>query len=253
VSEGALLEARGVTMRYGRLAAVAGVSFQLEEGEILGLIGPNGAGKTTLVNVIAGSVKGWTGEIRFRGRSLRRLRPHRIARLGIARSFQIAQPFAGMSVIENVLVGALFAHRERARVAAARAKALAVLESLGLGEKAHLPADSLSAPERKRLEIAKALAMEPQLLLLDEVMAGLNPAEIDLAVEQIRRVRDEGVSILMIEHVMQAITSLADRVVVLHHGEKILDGPTADVLSDELLIGAYLGARARRGRDVSSQ
>jgi branched-chain amino acid transport system ATP-binding protein len=146
VSEGALLEARGVTMRYGRLAAVAGVSFQLEEGEILGLIGPNGAGKTTLVNVIAGSVKGWTGEIRFRGRSLRRLRPHRIARLGIARSFQIAQPFAGMSVIENVLVGALFAHRERARVAAARAKALAVLESLGLGEKAHLPADSLSAP-----------------------------------------------------------------------------------------------------------
>jgi branched-chain amino acid transport system ATP-binding protein len=122
-----------------------------------------------------------------------------------------------------------------------------------LGEKANLPADSLSAPERKRLEIAKALAMEPQLLLLDEVMAGLNPAEIDLAVEQIRRVRDEGVSILMIEHVMQAITSLADRVVVLHHGEKILDGPTADVLSDELLIGAYLGARARRGRDASSQ
>ena len=121
MSEGTLLKARGVTMRYGQLAAVAGVSFDLHEGEILGLIGPNGAGKTTLVNVIAGSVKGWTGEIRFRGRSLRRLRPHRIGRLGIARSFQIAQPFAGMSVLENVLVGALFAHRERARVAAARA------------------------------------------------------------------------------------------------------------------------------------
>ena len=248
-SEPVLLDAKGVTMRYGNLAAVAGVSFELEEGEILGLIGPNGAGKTTLVNVIAGSVKGWTGEIRFRGRSLRRLRPHRIGRLGIARSFQIAQPFAGMSVVENVLVGALFAHRERRRVTAAHRNALAVLESLGLGGKADLPADRLSAPERKRLEIAKALAMEPQLLLLDEVMAGLNPVEIDLAVDQIRRVRAEGVSILMIEHVMQAITSLADRVVVLHHGEKILDGRTADVLGDELLIGAYLGVRGTRGAE----
>jgi branched-chain amino acid transport system ATP-binding protein len=248
-----LLEARSVTKRYGSLAAVAAVSFELKEGEILGLIGPNGAGKTTMLNVIAGSVRGWTGDVRFRGRSLRPLRPYRIGRLGIARSFQIAQPFEAMTVAENVMVGALFARREQRRVAAAHQKALEVLEPLGLVDKADSPAESLNAPERKRLEIARALAMDPQLLLLDEVMAGLNPADVDLAVERIRRVREEGVSILLVEHVMQAIASLADRVIVLHHGEKILDGPTADVLSHELLIGAYLGARARRGRDVSSQ
>ena len=236
-----LLEARSVTKRYGSLAAVAAVSFELKEGEILGLIGPNGAGKTAMVNVIAGSVRGWTGEVRFGGRSLRRLRPYTIGRLGIARSFQIAQPFEAMTVAENVMVGALFGRRELRRVAAAREKALEILELLGLIDKADSPAQSLNAPERKRLEIARALAMEPQLLLLDEVMAGLNPADVDLAVERIRRVRAEGVSILLVEHVMQAIASLADRVIVLHHGKKILDGPTADVLSDELLVGLYLG------------
>jgi branched-chain amino acid transport system ATP-binding protein len=245
---GALLEARNVTKRYGRLTAVDGVSFDVDEGEILGLIGPNGAGKTTLVNVITGSAPGWTGEIRFRGRSLRRLRPYRIGRLGIARSFQIAQPFAVMTVVENVIVGALYGRGQRGRVAAARASALEILEPLGLAGKADQPAESLNPAERKRLEIAKALATEPELLLLDEVMAGLNAAEVDLAVELIRHVRERGVSIVMIEHVMRAISSLADRLVVLHHGEKILEGPPADVLGDEVVIGAYLGARSAARR-----
>jgi branched-chain amino acid transport system ATP-binding protein len=244
-----LLEARNVTKRYGNLAALAGVSFDVIEGEVLGLIGPNGAGKTTLVDVITGAAPGWTGDLRFRGRSLQSLRPYRIGRLGIARSFQIAQPFSAMSVVENVMVGALYGQARRARVGAARAASLEILEPLGLREKADLSADSLNPTERKRLEIAKALAMEPRLLLLDEVMAGLNATEIDLAVELIRHVRERGITIVMIEHVMRAIASLAERVVVLHHGEKLLEGPPAAVLSHELVIGAYLGARSRRGRD----
>jgi branched-chain amino acid transport system ATP-binding protein len=244
----ALLEASDVTKRYGNLAAVAGVSFELEEGEILGLIGPNGAGKTTLVNVITGTAPGWTGDVRFRGRSLQRLRPHRIARLGIARSFQHAKPFAALSVVENVMVGAFYGQGRRVRTRAARALSLEILEQVGLVDKADLAADSLIPAERKQLEIAKALATEPELLLLDEVMAGLNATEIDLGVELIRHVREQGVTIVMIEHVMRAIASLADRVVVLHHGKKMLEGSPATVLSHELVIGAYLGARSRRAR-----
>ncbi len=241
-----LLDVRGVTKQYGNLTAVADVSFELAEGEILGLIGPNGAGKTTVVNLIAGSVKKWAGEIRFRNHPLRRLRTHQIGRLGIARTFQVAQPFTEMSLLENVMVGALFGRRQAQRMAAARTKGLAVLESVGLADKANQPAASLNAPERKRLEIARVLAMEPQLVLLDEVMAGLNPAEVDLAIELIGRVRAQGVSMLMVEHVMRAVTSLADRVVVLHHGEKVSEGPPLEVLRDELVIGAYLGRRGTR-------
>ena len=237
-----VLELRSVTRRFGNLAALRDVSFDVGEGEIVGLIGPNGAGKTTLVNVIAGGSPGWSGEIRFRGRPLRGLRPHRIARIGIARTFQIAQPFAGMTVRENVVVGGLYGHSEGGvRVSAARADEL--LADLDLVEKADEPAETLNAPERKRLEVARALSLDPSLLLLDEVMAGLNAAEVELAVDLIRRVHARGVTILLIEHVMQAIASLAQRVVVLHHGEKIVEGPTAQVLSDELVIGAYLGSR----------
>ena len=242
----ALLEARGVTKHYGSLAAVMDVSFELAEGEILGLIGPNGAGKTTIVNLIAGSVKKWTGEICFGGHSLRRLAPHEVGRLGIARTFQVATPFVGMSLLENVMVGALFGRSATRRTAAARSKAVAVLKALDLADQANRPAASLNASERKRLELARALAMEPRLVLLDEVMAGLNPAEVELAIELVRRVRDQGVSILMVEHVMPAITSLADRIVVLHHGENVSEGPPTDVLSDELVIGAYLGRRGKR-------
>ena len=241
-----LLEARGLTKLYGSLAALRDVSFDVGEGEIVGLIGPNGAGKTTLINVLTGTTHGWTGEIRFRGASLRGLRPYRIGRLGIARTFQVAQPFAQMTVRENLLIGGLFGDSENsARVARRRAEEL--LMDFNLEEKADQPAETLNAPERKRLEMAKALSTKPELVLLDEVLAGLNPAEIGSAVELIRRVRAGGVTIFLVEHVMQAIASLADRVIMLHHGEKILEGPPASVLADEHVIGAYLGTRSRRG------
>ena len=240
----ALLSVENVTRRFGGVVALDRVSFDAAEGEIVGLIGPNGAGKTTLVNVVAGSAPGWTGEIRFRGRALRGLRPHRIARLGVARTFQIAQPFAGMTVRENVVVGGLYGHAEGG-VRASTARADELLAALDLIEKADEPAQTLNAPERKRLEVARALSMDPSLLLLDEVMAGLNAAEVQLAVDLIRRVHARGVTILLIEHVMQAIASLAERVIVLHHGEKIVEGPTTEVLSDELVIGAYLGSRRK--------
>jgi branched-chain amino acid transport system ATP-binding protein len=240
-----VLELDGVTKRYGSLAALNGVGFSVGEGEVVGLIGPNGAGKTTLVNVVSGEAPGWTGEIRFGGRSLRGLKPHRIGRLGVARTFQIAQPFTGMTVLENVVVGGLYGH-EHGGVRAARGRAEELLAELDLESKADEPAESLTAPERKRLEIARALSTGPSLLLLDEVMAGLNASEVDLAVELVRKVRARGVTILLIEHVMRAITALADRVVVLHHGVKLAEGPTADVLADARVVAAYLGSRPTR-------
>lgn len=239
-----VLELEGVTKRYGNLSALSDVTFSVGRGEIVGLIGPNGAGKTTLVNVVAGSAPGWSGEIRFEGRSLRGLQPYRLGRLGIARTFQIAQPFTAMTVLENVVVGGLYGHAEGG-VRVARERAEELLAELDLTARADEPAESLSAPERKRLEIARALSMAPTLLLLDEVMAGLNASEIDLAVELVRKVHARGVTILLIEHVMQAISLLADRVVVLHHGVKLAEGATAEVLADEQVIGAYLGSRQR--------
>ena len=243
-----LLEARGVTKRFGTLAALKDISFEIREGEILGVIGPNGAGKTTLVNVISGSAPGWTGEIRFRESSLRRLRPHRIGRIGIARTYQVAQPFGGMTALENVMVAALYGLERHASVRDARARAEEILEQLGLADRGDTPSESLNAPDRKRLEIAKALATEPELVLLDEVMAGLNPAEVEQAVQLIERVRSRGVTIMLIEHVMQAVLRLADRVLVLHHGVKMVEGPTEAVLADEQVIAAYLGARFGRRR-----
>jgi branched-chain amino acid transport system ATP-binding protein len=241
-----LLSVQGVTKRYGSLEAVAGVSLEVAEGAIVGLIGPNGAGKTTLMNLIAGSVGEWTGEIHFRGRPLRRLRPHDIARLGISRTFQVAQPFTEMSLVENVMVGALFGGRERLGVAGARSKALAILDATSLADRADRPAASLNPAERKRLEIAKALSSGPELVLLDELMAGLNATEVDAMMGLIGQLRDSGLSILMVEHVMRAVTSLADRVVVLDLGRKVAEGPPAEVLGDERVIGAYLGRRGIR-------
>lgn len=239
----AMLEVQSVTKRYGSLAAVDDVSFDLADGEILALIGPNGAGKSTILNLIAGSVKKWTGEILFRGRSLKPLRPHQVGRLGIARTFQVAQPFTEMSLLENVMVSTMFKSGGAPRAEAARSKALTVLEVMGLAELVDQPAESLNASERKRLEVARALAMEPQLVLFDEVMAGLNATEVDMAIEVVTRVREQGISVLLVEHVMRAVTSLADRVVVLDRGEKVAEGEPAEVLSDELVVGAYLGRR----------
>lgn len=241
-----VLEVIGVTKRFGNLAALKDISFTVEKGEIMGLIGPNGAGKTTLVNMIAGGLPYSVGDICFLGKSIRGLKPHQAGRLGISRTFQVVQPFNNMTTLENVMVGALFGNTKRKRrVGKARQKSLELLDFLGLSTKKDVPGESLNISDRRRLERARVLAMLPTLLLLDEVMAGLNPTEIDEGVELIKKVRDAGVTILVIEHVMKAIAKVSDRVVVLHHGEKITEGPPEIVLNDKQVIDAYLGKRYR--------
>jgi branched-chain amino acid transport system ATP-binding protein len=240
----AILEIDHVTRRFAGLVAVSDVSFALNEGEILGVIGPNGAGKTTLVSLISGTLTPSSGDIRFQGQSITSLPAFRRARLGIGRTFQIMRPFPGLSVLDNVAVGALFGHGEESTaLQEAREKARRHLEFVGLGRFADQRADELGGPGRKRLELAKALAMEPKLLLCDEVMAGLNHVEIDEVIDVIRKVRYSGITVLVIEHVIKAIKSLSDRLLVLHHGEKIADGEPDVVLSDKTVVEAYLGKR----------
>lgn len=239
-----IMSARSVTKYFGGLAAVAHVDFDLAEGEILGLIGPNGSGKTTLVNVITGALPLSSGDVRFRDRSLRGMAWYRIGRLGVCRTFQVVKPFPGLTVLQNVMVGALFGADGGARgLAAARRLADEMLGFVGLAHRGDALAEALNVPERKRLELARALAMRPIVLFLDEVMAGLNPAEIDAAVNLIKRVRDRGVTLVVIEHVMKAIRNVSDRIVVLSHGEKLTEGPPEAVLQDPAVVATYLGRR----------
>ncbi|HEY3919924.1 MAG TPA: ABC transporter ATP-binding protein [Stellaceae bacterium] len=239
-----LLEARALTKRFRGLHAIERVSFVLRRGEMLGLIGPNGAGKTTLVNVISGTLPADSGKLFFEGAPIDHLPPYERAHLGIGRTFQVMKPFPRLTVLENVAVGALFGyHGGEHDLKVAREQARALLDFTGLMHRADQQADQLGGPDRKRLELAKALALKPKLLLLDEVMAGLNPAEIDDVVGVVKKIRDAGTSILVIEHVMRAIRSLSDRIIVLHHGEMLAEGEPNAILGDERVIEAYLGKR----------
>ena len=235
-----ILEVKGVTKRFGGLQALTDVTFDLPEGQILGLIGPNGAGKTTLFNVINGVYPPESGRVIFRGEDITGKPPYEAAHRGLARAFQVVRPLTELTVRENVMVGACYG-REGFSLAAAARVADEVLERVGLGEKADQTAGSLNVAQKKRLELARTLAARPYLLLLDEVLAGLNPSEIGPMLETIRQIRDDGVTILMIEHVMQAVMNISDKILVLDYGVTLAYGAPQEVANDPQVIEAYLG------------
>lgn len=234
----ALLEVNGITKRFGGLIAVNDLSLSVDKGQILGLIGPNGAGKTTAFNMVSGFYKPDEGEVFFNGREINGLRPDQVCKLGLTRTFQVVKPFPQLSVRDNVMVGAYNRTNNRRE---ARQKAGEIIEFLGMQEMSEMTAGSLSVAHRKRLEVAKALATDPKIILLDEAMAGLRPIETDAMIELVRQISEQGIALLLVEHVMRVIMSLADRIVVIHHGEKIAEGEPRQIVQDKAVIDAYLG------------
>jgi branched-chain amino acid transport system ATP-binding protein len=238
-----LLEARDVTKAFGSFKAVDSASVTLEQGDILGLIGPNGAGKSTFFNCLTGDLMSSSGKVFFQGHDITNLAPEARAHLGIARSFQVPQTFEGMSVLENVMIGAFLRSSHRAE---AEARARAVLDRVGMSRLADAPARSLGTPGRKRLEIARALATEPKVLLLDEAMAGLTLREVQLAIDLVRDIHRSGITLVIVEHIMEVIMSLATRVVVFPQGREIARGSPREVTGNPAVIEAYLGKRAAK-------
>jgi len=233
-----ILAAQNLTKSFGGLLAVSSLSFQLKPGEILGLIGPNGAGKTTVFNLLTGFMPPDSGAVHLEGDLILGLQPHEICRRGLVRTFQIVRPFLNISVLDNVLVGALV---RTGSVARARDHARSVIDFVGLGAMTYAEAQSLPLPLRKRLELARALATQPKVLLLDEVMAGLNPTEVDELIALVRQINQSGVSILLIEHVMRGVMALSQRVIVINYGRTIAEGPPDDIVKNPTVIEAYLG------------
>jgi branched-chain amino acid transport system ATP-binding protein len=238
-----LLEARGVSKAFGNFKAVDAASLALEQGDILGLIGPNGAGKSTFFNCLTGDLKTTSGRVLFAGRDITDRPPEARAQLGLARTFQVPQTFEGMTVLENVMIGAFLRSSHRTD---AERKARTVLERVGMGHLADQPARSLGTPGRKRLEIARALATEPKVLLLDEAMAGLTQREVQLAIDLVRAIHASGITLVIVEHIMEVIMALASRVMVFHQGCEIARGSPREVTSNPEVIAAYLGPRAAR-------
>jgi branched-chain amino acid transport system ATP-binding protein len=248
-----ILRGTGVTKHFGALKAVGDIDFTVKRGEILGIIGPNGAGKTTFLSLINGTLPLTRGEIFFKDEKISGLKPFQIAEFGISRTFQIVKPFPGMTVLENVSIGALFGKDNIKDAGLAREKTRSILNRVNLDGKENLRVENLNISERKRLELARALAMDPEVLLLDEVMAGLNAAEVESIMELILELNREGRTILVIEHVMKAIMGLSHRVMVLHHGEKIAEDEPSVVTTDERVISAYLGERYAKMRGKNAQ
>lgn len=236
-----ILEAKGLNKHFGGLAATSGVDLDVRQGEILGLIGPNGAGKTTLFNLLSGALKPDSGAIRFKGTDLTGYKPHQISRMGIARTFQSVKIFSRMSVFNNVLLGQLFGTGHSTASGLARQQTSEILDFVELSHLRDSRAMDLILANQKRLEVARALATNPDLLLLDEVMAGLTPTETAEAMELVKKIRDKKVTVVMIEHVMKAIMSICDRIVVLHHGVKIAEGTPGEIVRDKTVIEVYLG------------
>jgi branched-chain amino acid transport system ATP-binding protein len=236
-----ILEGEGVTKYFGGLAAVLNVDFHVDQGEIAGLIGPNGAGKTTLFNLISAALVPKPGVIRFKGENIIGLKPYKICRMGVARTFQSVKIFANMSVFGNILLGSLFGTPTVMTSADAAKEAAEILEFVGLSKIRATPARDLTLANQKRVEVARALATKPELLMLDELMAGLNATEIAQAMELVTKIRDKGITVLMIEHVMKAIMSVCDRIMVLHHGEKIAEGTPQEIATSKKVIEVYLG------------
>ncbi len=247
----ALLQVRNLTKHFGGLAAVQNVSFEIAPGEIVSLIGPNGAGKTTIFNLLSGIYPPDQGEIRLDGESLVGRKPFEICQRGIGRTFQIMQPFPHMTVAENVATSGLFGRVPKVSMSKVQEETVKLCQWVGLGDKMKAYPRNLTVADQKKIEIARALAIQPKLLLLDEVMAGLTPTETAEAIKLVRQLREKGITIFLIEHVMKVVMGISDRVLVLHHGEKIAEGTSSQVANDPGVIEAYLGEHIREPEESS--
>lgn len=238
-----LLEVEKLTKSFGGLMAIREMDISLEEGEIMGLIGPNGSGKTTLFNLITGFLKPDKGKLKFRGQLINGLKPHKVCETGITRTFQLVKPFAEMTVVKNVMVGRIYGRRSAQSLSQAGIESREILEFVGLGDKSELIAGNLTLPDRKRLELARALATRPDLLLLDEIMSGLNPVEVESAIQMVKNIRDLGITMIMVEHIIRAVLDISNKIVVINFGEKIAEGRPQEIVNNPQVVEAYFGSR----------